>query len=328
MHERIFEILGFVGSVLLSLLLSLSPAWAQNYPNKPIRLIVAQAAGSATDNTARAIGQKLSEAFAQQVVIENRPGAGGLLGTELAAKSAPDGYTLQFATIATHGVIPALYKKLPYDPVKDFAPVILTTITPNVLIVHPSLPVRSVRDLIAFAKRRPGQLNFSSSGKGSAMHLAAELFQSMAGIASAHVPYRGTTPGMTALIAGEVEWMMPSLSTALPHIKTRRVRGLAVTSNKRAGELPELPTIADTLPGFDVVSWWGIVAPAGTPEAMVSRLNAETAKILAMPDTKKSLAAIGMHVAPPGSPEQFQTFIRSELAKWAKVVEAANIQLE
>ena len=301
---------------------------AQTFPAKPIRLVVAQAAGSATDGIARLVGQELSRLLQQPVVIDIRPGAGGLLGTEIVAKALPDGYTLQLATIATHGVNPALYKKLPYDAVKDFSPIMLTAIAPNALIAHPSLPVRNVKEFIALAKARPGQLNFSSSGTGGAQHLAAEVFANLSGnLVTVHIPYKGTTPAITALMAGEVQWMMPSLSSALPPVHTGKVRALAVTSGKRIGDLPDVPAVAETIPGFEVVSWWGVVAPAGTPAAIVSQLNSALNRIVSQPDTTKKLAFLGM-VATPGSPQEFASFINAEVAKWGKVVRETGVPLE
>jgi tripartite-type tricarboxylate transporter receptor subunit TctC len=295
---------------------------AQPYPTKPVRVIVAQAPASATDVTARIIGSKLGDALGQQIVIETRPGAGGLLGTEFVAKAPADGYTLLFANISTHGVNPAIYRKLPYDAVRDFAPVVLATTTANALVVHPSLPVSTVKQFIAFAKARPGQLNFATPGNGSSQHLATELFKSMAGgLAATHVPYKGTTPAMVALIAGEVTWMIPTLTSSLPHIKANKIRAIAVTTPKPVEDLPGLPTVAETLPGFEVVSWFGLVAPAGTPRAVISRLNNETVKVLALPDVRKSLAAVG-------TPEKFAAYIQAEVAKWTKVAQQARIQAE
>ena len=315
-------------ALLAAVSLCAAPVLSQTYPGKPIRLVVAQAAGSATDGLGRLLANDLSRVLHQQVLVDVRPGAGGLVGTELVAKAPPDGYTLQLATIATHGVNPALYKKLPYDPVKDFAPVSLATIAPNALIVHPSLPARSTKELIALARARPGQLNFSSSGSGGAQHLTAELFRSMAGnLQTVHVAYKGTTPAMTALISGEVHWMMPSLSSALPHMPTRRVRALGVTSTKRLADLPDVPTVAETVPGFEVVSWWGVVAPEGTPAAIVSQLSGEIGKILVQPDMTRKLSAVGMNAA-PGSPQQFAAFIKTEVAKWVNVVKDMKIELE
>jgi tripartite-type tricarboxylate transporter receptor subunit TctC len=320
---------GLLYGLGMTLLAALTPhAAAQTFPNKSIRIIVAQGAGSATDTAARVIGQKLAGVVGQQVIVDNRPGAGGLLGTELAAKAPADGYTLIFANISTHGVNPALYKKLPYDPVKDFAPISMASTTPNVLAVHPSIPSKSTKEFIAFVKSRPGQLNAATPGNGSSQHLATELFKMMAGgLDTVHVPYKGSGPAITALMTGESSWMIPTLTLALPHIKSQKVRALAVTALKPVDDLPGVPVVVDTLPGYEVLSWYGFAAPAGTPPAIVNRLNEATAKVLAMTDTKKSLAAVGMS-AQASTPEQFGAFIRAELAKWSKVAKAANIHLD
>jgi tripartite-type tricarboxylate transporter receptor subunit TctC len=303
-------------------------AAAQAYPNKSIRIIVAQGAGSATDTAARVIGQKLTSALGQQVIVDNRPGAGGLLGTELAAKAPADGYTLIFANISTHGVNPALYKKLPYDAVRDFAPISMASTTPNVLIVHPSIPAKNTKDFIAFVKSRPGQLNAATPGNGSSQHLATELFKIMAGgLNTLHVPYKGSGPAITALITGESSWMVPTLTLSLPHIKTHKVRALAVTALKPVEDLPGVPAVAETLTGYEVLSWYGFAAPAGTPAAAIKRMNEAAAAVLAMADTKKSLATVGMN-AEASTPEQFGAFICAELAKWSKVAKAANIRLD
>ena len=302
-------------------------ALAQTYPAKPVRLVIAQAAGSATDTAGRILAQELADALGQQVVVDNRAGAGGVIGAEHAAKAVPDGYTLLLANISTHGVNPALYRKLPYDALRSFAPVSMVSITPNVLVVHPSLPARNVKELIAFAKARPGQLNFSTPGNGSSQHLATELFRIMAAIEAVHVPYKGSPPAMTALIAGEVAWMIPTLTLSLPHVKSGRVRALAVTTSNRVEELPELPTVAAAMPGYEVVSWYGIAAPAGTPQPIVARLNQELGKVLARPSVKKGLAGAGMWPS-ASTPEAFAEFIGKEVAKWTKVARAANIALQ
>jgi tripartite-type tricarboxylate transporter receptor subunit TctC len=318
----------FLWAAFVVALFSAASARTQTYPAKPIRLVAAQAAGSATDGLARLMSNELSRTLNQQVLVDVRPGAGGLVGTELVAKAPPDGYTLQLATIATHGVNPALYKKLPYDPVRDFAPVTLATIAPNALIVHPSLPARSTKDLIALIKSKPGDLNFSSSGSGGAQHLAAELFRITAGnLRTVHVAYKGTTPAMTALISGEVHWMMPSLSSALAPMQSKKVRMLGVTSSKRMAELPDVPTVAESVSGFEVVSWWGVLAPAGTPAGIVNQLNGEVAKVLALPDMTKKLTAVGMTAA-TGTPQQFGAFIKEEVSKWTRVAKEAKIELE
>jgi tripartite-type tricarboxylate transporter receptor subunit TctC len=303
-------------------------AAAQAYPVKPVRIIVAQGAGSATDVAARVIGQRMAGLLGQQVVVDNRPGAGGLLGTEIAAKSPPDGYTLIFANISTHGVNPALYRKMPYDAIKDFAPISMASTTPNVLIVHPSIPAKTTKEFIAFIKARPGQLNAATPGNGSSQHLATELFKLMAGgLNTLHVPYKGSGPAITALMTGEVSYMIPTLTLSLPHIRAQKVRALAVTALKPIGDLPGVPPLADTLPGYEVLSWYGFAAPAGTPQAVITRINEATAAVLAMPEVRKSLAGVGMD-AQPSTPEQFGAFIRAEVAKWTRVANEAGIRLD
>jgi len=305
-----------------------SSAAAQSYPNKPIRLIIAQGAGSATDIMGRIIGQKISDVLGQQVVVDNRAGAGGLLGTELAAKAAPDGHTLFLASISTHGVNPALYRKLPYDPVRDFAPVSMTGMTANLFVVHPSVAAASIGELIALVKARPGQLNFASPGNGSSQHLATELFKSMAGgLQVAHVPYKGGPPAITAVMAGEVAGMMPAMPLALPHVKSRKVRAIAVTTATRIPEMLDIPTVAETVPGFEVVTWYGLMVPAATPKAVITTLNKTVVAQLALPDTRKSLAASGLSPL-AGTPEEMSGFIRRELAKWSKVAQEARISLD
>lgn len=301
---------------------------AQPYPGKPIRFIVAQAAGSTSDILARIIGQKLNEALGQPVVVDIRPGAGGAIGTEMAAKAAPDGYTLLMGNFSTHAVNPSLYSKLPYDPVSDFAPVTLLAAYSHVLVAHPSLPARSVRELVRLAKSVPGQLNYGSAGNGSAQHLAGELFKIMAGVQIVHVPYKGGSPAMTAVMGGEVALMFPTTPLALPHIKAGKVRALAVTSAKRAQAAPDLPTIAEAgLPGYEMSGWLGVLAPAGTPRVIVTRLNTALIAILNLADTKTSLANHGLEVS-FGKPEQFGERIRSEIAKWSRLAKEAGIRAE
>jgi tripartite-type tricarboxylate transporter receptor subunit TctC len=303
------------------------PACAQQYPSKPIRVIVPQAPGSATDVVTRIVGNKLTEALGQSFVVDPRPGAGGSLGTEMAAKSPPDGYTLVMGHNSSHGANPAIYAKLPYDAIRDFAPIISVVSTPYVLTVHPSLPVKSTRELIALAKARPGELNYASAGNGSTHHLSGELFKTMAGIDIVHVPYKGTTPAISGLIAGETSIMFNTVVSIQPHLKSGRLRGLAVTTPKRSAFLPELPTMAETLPGFEMMSWFGLLAPAGTPQPIINTLYTETAKILEMPDVKTALAAQGFEPN-PGTPEQFAAFIKSEIAKFTKLAKATNIKVE
>jgi len=266
-------------------LAALSPvAAAQNYPTKPIRLVVPFPAGGTTDILARAAAQKLSEALGQQVVVDNRPGAGGNIGADIVAKSAPDGYTLLMGTVGTHAINPSLYTKMPYDHFKDFVPVVLVAGVPNVLVVTPSLPVNSVQDLIKLAKEKPGQINFASSGSGTSIHLSGELFKTMTGVEMTHVPYKGSSPALTDLMGGQVQLMFDNLPSALPQIKGGKLRAIAVTSTKRAPALPDIPTMAESgLPGFEASSWFGVLAPAGTPPAVVTRINTEINKWLQSP---------------------------------------------
>jgi tripartite-type tricarboxylate transporter receptor subunit TctC len=314
-------------SLTIASAMTSAPAAAQSWPVKPVRLVIAQAAGSATDSIARVFAPRLSELLGQQVVIDVRPGAGGSLGTEIVARAPADGYTTLIANISTHGVNPALYRKLPYDPIKDFAPVSLVSTTPNILVVHPSLPVKSIKDLVGLARARPGQLNYSSAGAGSSQHLAAALLNTMAKIDTVHVPYRGSPAGLTGVMAGEVAFMVPTVTTALPQVQVGKLRAIAVTGTQRVEELPQVPTMAESLPGFDVVSWWGVVAPAGTPSAVIVRLNADLVRTMATPEVRKGMNGIGMSVS-TSTPEQFGAYIRNEIDKYTKIARAANIALE
>jgi tripartite-type tricarboxylate transporter receptor subunit TctC len=314
--------------VLLAAMAAIAFAQAPAYPTKPIRLVVPFPAGGTTDILARAAAQKLTEAWGQPVVVDNRPGAGGNIGSELVAKAAPDGYTLEMGTVGTHAINASLYAKMPYDHVKDFFPVILVAGVPNVLVVHPSVPVNSVAELIAYAKANPGKLNFASSGNGTSIHLSAELFKVMSGVQMAHVPYKGSAPAVQDLLGGQVQLMFDNLPSALPHIKGGKLRALAVTSAQRAPVLPDVPTIAEAgLPGFEASSWFGVLAPAGTPPAIVAKLNAEIAKWLASPEAKEKLQAQGANVA-GGPPEEFAKHIAAETAKWAKVVKESGAKID
>jgi len=319
-------------SIVLTYVAALSavfaqPVLAQTYPSKSIRVIIAQAPGSTTDVVARVVGNKMAEGLGQQLVVDARPGAGGTLGTELAARAPADGYTLFMANNSTHGSNPALYAKLSYDAVKDFTPIIYVVSTPYVLSVHPSLPAKNLKELIALAKARPGQINYASAGNGSTHHLSGELLKSMAGIDIVHIPYKGTTPAISALISGEVSIMFATVTGIQPQIKAGRTRGIAVTTPKRSAMLPELPTMGETLAGFEMLSWFGLLAPAGTPPAIISRLNAETAKVLANPEVKALLAAQGCEVV-SGTPEQFGDYIKSEITKFTKLAKATGIKAE
>jgi tripartite-type tricarboxylate transporter receptor subunit TctC len=297
------------------------------YPSKPVRLVVPFPAAGTTDIIARATAQKLSEAWGQQVIVDNRPGAAGNIGSELVAKSAPDGYTLLMGTVGTHAINPSLYAKMPYDHVKEFAPVILVAGVPNVLVVNPDLPVKSVPELIAYAKANPGKLNFASSGSGTSIHLSGELFKAMTGVQMTHVPYKGSAPALTDLIGGQVQLMFDNLPSSLAFIKAGKLRALAVTSKTRAPALPDVPTVAEFIPGFEASSWFGILAPAGTPPDILAKINGEVAKWLATADAKEKLTAQGANVA-GGTPEDFAKHIQAETAKWAKVVKDSGAKVD
>jgi tripartite-type tricarboxylate transporter receptor subunit TctC len=304
-----------------------SPAQAQQYPTKPVRLVVPAAPGGGTDITARIIAPKLSEQLGQQVVVENRAGAGTMIGSEAVARAAPDGYTLLMG-ISTLAINPAMYKKVPYDALKDFAPISQVVSLPNVLVTHPSLPVKTVKELVAFARARPGQLNYASAGVGTNPHLSMELFLAMTGLKMTHVPYKGAGPGLVDTVAGHVSVMTPSIISGLPHVRGGRLRALGVTSAKRAGGVPDIPTIAEAgVPGYDAVQWFGVLAPTTTPRAIVVRLHGEIVRVLQAADVKGRLSGDGAD--PVGnSPEEFAAFLSAETAKWAKVVKDAGIQPE
>src|SRR6266849_4680937 len=312
----------------LAAILLTAAAFAQSYPSKPIRLIVPFAAGGGNDSVARLVGKSLSDSLGQQMVIDNRLGAGGVLGAELAAKSGPDGYTLFLGGVGSHAINPNLHERLPYDPVRDFAPVILLASAPLILVLHPSVPADSIREFIALARAKPGQLDYASNGNGSSSHLAAVMFEAMAGVAMVHVPYKGLSPALTDLLSGRVQLMFSSVVAILPHIKAGKLRSLAVTGSKRLSSMPELPTVAESgLIGYEASSWYGVLAPAGTPRAIVARLNAELVKALEQPEVRTSLLAEG---AEPigGTPEQFAAHIRSEKERLGKLIREAKIRLE
>ena len=302
-------------------------AHSQTYPAKPIRVIIAQAPGSATDVVSRIIANKLQESLGQPIIIDARPGAGGTVGTEVAAKAPADGYTLFMANNSTHGSNPALYAKLPYDAVRDFAPIVFAAATPYVLSVHPSLPVSSVKQLVALAKSRPGQLNYASAGNGSTHQLSGELLKTMTGIDMVHVPYKGTTPAIAALLSGEVSVMFATVTGIQPQIKAGKAKGLAVTTAKRSPMMPDVPTVAETLPGFEMLSWFGLLAPANTPPAIVTRLNGDMTRVLALPDVRAALTAQGFEVR-GGTPADFGDYIKGEIAKITKIARAANVKAE
>jgi tripartite-type tricarboxylate transporter receptor subunit TctC len=301
---------------------------AQNYPSKPIRLVVPFTPGGSTDILARVIGVKLTEAWGKQVVIDNRPGAGGNIGVDLVAKSPADGYTLVMGHIGTFGVNPTLYPKLPYDPIKDFQPITLVALVPNMLSVNPALPAKSVKELIALAKAKPGTINFGSGGNGSAAHLAGEYFKLMTKTEITHIPYRGTSPAVTDLIAGQIQMIITGVPPTLNFVKTGKLRALAVATSKRLPLLPDLPTISEAgVPGYEATQWYGVLAPAGTPKPIVAKLNAEMAKAIKGPDVREKLAADAAE--PVGnSPEEFGAFIKKEIARWAPVIKASGARPE
>ena len=300
---------------------------AQGYPAKTVRVVVPVATGGATDILTRALAQRLANTWGQQVLVDNRPGGGSNVGFEVAAKSPADGYTLLMAQPA-FTVNVSLYKKLGYDPLRDFAAITLAATGANVLVVHPSVPAYTLKDFIALAKARPGQLNYASSGNGTTPHLSGELFNAMAGVKIVHIPYKGAGASVVDLLGGHVDLAFVSLSSVAPQLQAKKLRALAITSAKRSALMPELPTLSEAgLPGFDANNWYGIVVPARTPRAIINQLNAEVTKILNMPDVRMALFNQGLDPA-PGTPEQFGAYIRSERIKWAKVIKAANIRIE
>ncbi|HEV7800303.1 MAG TPA: tripartite tricarboxylate transporter substrate binding protein [Burkholderiales bacterium] len=316
--------------VYAALLAALAPAiaTAQNYPAKPLRFIVPFPPGGGNDTIARLVAQKLSASLGQQVLVDNRPGAGGTIGAEAAARSPGDGYTMFLAGVGTHGINPNLRKKLPYDALKDFEAVSLIASAPLLVVIHPSLPAKSVKELIAIAKARPGQINYASNGAGGSSHLAVELFDMMAGVKLTHIPYKGMVPAFTDLLSGEVQVMFSSAVAMLPQVKAGRLRAIAMTGSKRSAAIPNIPTVAESgVPGYETGSWYGITVPAGTPKPIVERLSRETQTIVKSKDITSKLNEEA--VIPVGStPEAFDKHIRNELARWAKVIKAAKVELE
>ena len=306
------------------------PAHAQApYPNHPVKIVVPFPAGGTTDILARETAQRLTQTLGQSFVVDNRPGAAGNIGAELVAKSPPDGYTMLMGTVGTHAINASLYQKMPYDHVKDFVPVVLVAGVPNVLVVNPSVPVKTVQELIDYAKANPGKLNFASSGSGTSIHLSGELFKTMTGVQMQHVPYKGSAPALADLTGGQVQLMFDNLPSALALIKAGKLRAIAVTSLARSNALPDVPTIAESgLPGFEASSWFGLLAPAGTPKDVVTKVNAEVAKWLATPEAKEKLAGQGAIVASGLSPEDFTRHIASETTKWQKVVKDSGAKVE
>ncbi len=314
-------------SVCLALCLVAAPQAHAQYPTKPIRMIVPYAAGGTTDVLARIMADKLGQALGQTVLVEYKPGAGGTIGAEAAAKSPPDGYTIVMGAPGSHSTAPSLYAKLPYDPVKDFAPIVHVANVPNSIIVNPAVPVKSVAELIAYAKAHPGELTYGSAGTGATTHLTGELFALLANVKLTHIPYKGSGQAMVDLLGGQIQMMFENLPGAANQIRSNKVRGLAVTSLRRSAAFPDLPAVSETLPGFEVVAWFALFAPAGTPPAIVARLNAESDRALRMADVREKIAQAGSDPI-GGTPEELARFLAGDIAKWARVTREAGIKAQ
>jgi len=316
----------WIAAIALALLATL--ANAQAWPSKPIKWVVPFAPGGTTDILARTVGEKLALALGQPVIIENKPGAGGGVGAEFTAKSAPDGYTIMGGTISTHAINASLYKSLPYDPLKDFVAITLIARVPNMLVINPSVPAKDVKELIALLKANPGKYSFASSGNGTSQHLSGELFKSMSGTDMQHIPYKGSPPALQDVVGGQVTMTFDNITTAWPLAKAGKLRALAVTTAKRSSVAPDVPTLAESgLPGFEVGSWQGVFAPAGTPPEIVKRLNAEIVKVLNMPDVREKLSGLGAEIV-ADSPEEFSALVKAEVAKWADVVKKSGAKVD
>jgi tripartite-type tricarboxylate transporter receptor subunit TctC len=317
----------FLQTLILATAVFAAAAPAAEYPTKPVRIIVAYTPAGTTDILARAVGQKMSEAWGQPVIVDNRPGANGNIGTEITANATPDGYTITMATAATHSINNTLYPKLKWDAVKSFDPISLVARVPNILVVNNALPVKSVSELIAYGKANPGKLNHGSPGLGSTGHLSAELFKSATGLQMTHVPYKGSAPTLADLVAGQIQVVIDNMPAYLPQVQAGKIRALAVTTATRSAAAPNLPTIAEAgVKGYEAGSWFGLAAPKGVPADVIQKLSAETDRILKLPDVKERLLGLGAEPV-GGKPEEFAAFIRSEQAKWRKVITQANIKL-
>ena len=304
------------------------PSLAQAWPSKPVTVIVPFPAGGTTDIVARLTAQKLSEAWGQPVIVDNRAGAGGNIGSAMVAKAAPDGYTLLMGTVGTHAINASLYDKMPYDVVKDFAPITNVAAVPNMLVVTPSLPVNSVPELIAYAKQNPGKLNMASSGNGTSIHLSGELFKVMTGIQMEHVPYKGSAPALTDLMGGQVQVMFDNMPSAIAHVKAGKLKAIAVTTAKRSPAMPDLPTIDEAgVKGFEAASWFGLLAPAGTPKEIVAKVQADVVKAMKTTDLTEKMGQQGA-AAVGNTPDEFAAYIKAELAKWEKVVKASGAKAD
>jgi tripartite-type tricarboxylate transporter receptor subunit TctC len=327
MSRSILRRLAAAGA-LFALATSAFAQGASNYPSKPIRIVVPFAPGGTSDVLARAIGQKLNEMWKQPVVVDNKPGAGGNIGAELVAKADPDGYTLLLLDVGTLTISPAIYPKLGYDPIKDLAPITMVAVSPHALVVHPSVPANSVKELIAWAKANPGKINFASAGNGTAVHLAGEQFKLMTGIDMVHVPYKGGAQALTGLVGGEVNMTLNGLLATLPHIKSGKIKALAIASKTRSTALPDLPTVSEAgVPGFQSGSWQGLLTAGATPKDIVAKLNKAVVEVLNSPELKERMAAQGADVV-GDSPEQFGTFLRDEKVRWAKIVKDSGVKVE
>lgn len=324
--RRLFRLLAITVGLAAGALSSTARAQAP-YPTKPIRLIVPFPAGGPTDVTARVVAQEMAKTIGQQIVIDNRAGAGGNLAAEIAANSVPDGYTVFFATGGTHGINPNLYKRVPYDPLKSFEPVVFVATSPNAFVAHPSFPPNSVAELIAYAKANPGRVNFASAGAGTTTHMSAELLKATAGVDLTHVPYRGGAQAMNDLIAGQIELMVDGLPSAMPHIKAKSIKALAITTAKRVEGAADIPTVAETVPGYEAVAWYGLVVPAGTPKEAIAKLNEEANRALRSEDVRRRYADLGAE-AVGGTPEDLDRQIRSELKKWSEVVARTGAKVD
>ena len=315
-------------SIIAAIFFAAALAGAQDYPAKPIRFVVPYAPGGASDVTARLIGQKMTEAWGQTVAVDNRAGANGIVALEFVAKSVADGYTILMANLGPNAINPAVYSKLPYDPVRDFAPITLTTLVPNILVVNPYLPARTLKEIFALARARPDQLSYGTGGHGSSNHLSMELLKSMTGIRITHVPYKGDVPAMTDAMAGQIAMSVPTVVAATPYVKSGKLRAIAVTSRSRVRSLPDVPTVAEAgVAGFESVSWGGVMAPGGTPAAVVGKLNAEIVRILKLPDMQERLQALGAEVV-GSTPAEFAAYLAAEIDRWSKVAKAANVKLD
>jgi tripartite-type tricarboxylate transporter receptor subunit TctC len=317
---------GVLGAILLGAVLTASAAPAA-YPDRPVRFIVSSGAGGAPDFNARTLAAELTKQMGQQFVVDNRPGAGSVLGTNLMAKAPPDGYTIGYGTIGPIAIQRSLQRNLPYDPDRDLAPVVLVTLTPNMLAVTPGLPVKSVQDLIEHARANPGKLFFASTGTGASQHLTGELFKFVTGIQVEHVPFKAATPALTDLVAGRVQYMFENINSVAPHVKSGRLRGVAVTTSKRVAAFPDMPAVAETLRGFESVSWGGVVVPAGVPKPIIGRLNTEVNAALTLPHVREKFAAFGVELQ-GGPPEIFAAQIKKDAAKWADVIKRAGVKPE